>query len=198
MTESFPPPDSSVLAVPTASIKVLKALSNPVRQNVFRTVETQGFARAADIAEALDLPANQISFHLRVLADAGMIKEAPEKARDKRDRVWTTEPGSWQLGSPESPVADEALGLVVGSWVTSEMHEIIRRVERWMPEVVTGRDAKIHGTLMNTSRWLTETEFTDLLDKINELLQTYEGAHNPGDEGTRRWQLAIIAADDEI
>lgn len=29
-----------------------------------------------------------MSFHLRALARAGLIEEAPELARDKRDRVW--------------------------------------------------------------------------------------------------------------
>lgn len=44
--------------------------------------------RAADIAEALGIAASTASFHLRVLADAGLIEEAPEHARDRRDRVW--------------------------------------------------------------------------------------------------------------
>ena len=44
--------------------------------------------RAADIAERLNIPANQASFHLRQLAKYGLVVEAPEHARDGRDRVW--------------------------------------------------------------------------------------------------------------
>ena len=44
--------------------------------------------RAADVAERLDIPANQASFHLRQLAKYGLVEEAPELARDGRDRVW--------------------------------------------------------------------------------------------------------------
>jgi DNA-binding transcriptional ArsR family regulator len=51
-------------------------------------LEVVEHARAADLAEALSEPANTISFHLRVLARAGIIEEAPELARDRRDRVW--------------------------------------------------------------------------------------------------------------
>ena len=36
----------------------------------------------------LDIPANQASFHLRQLAKYGLVVEAPEEARDRRDRVW--------------------------------------------------------------------------------------------------------------
>jgi predicted ArsR family transcriptional regulator len=44
--------------------------------------------RAADVGEALGIPANQASFHLRMLAKYGVIVPAPEAARDQRDRVW--------------------------------------------------------------------------------------------------------------
>ncbi len=44
--------------------------------------------RAADVGEALGIPANQASFHLRQLAKYGVIEPAPEAARDKRDRAW--------------------------------------------------------------------------------------------------------------
>lgn len=177
---------------------MLKALAHPVRQRVFRELDTRGFARAADLAEILELPANQISFHLRVLADAGMIKEAPEKARDKRDRVWTTSPGEWQLGAPDDPVVDEALGMVVGSWVANELHDVLHRLERWMPDIATGRDREIHGTLTNSSLWLTPGEFTEMLEKMGDVLYSYRGRNQPGDEGARHWRLGIIAADDEI
>ena len=44
--------------------------------------------RAADIARSLEIPANQASFHLRQLAKYGLVEEAPDAARDRRDRVW--------------------------------------------------------------------------------------------------------------
>ena len=44
--------------------------------------------RAADVARELGIPANQASFHLRQLAKYGLVEEAPEEARDRRDRVW--------------------------------------------------------------------------------------------------------------
>ena len=47
-----------------------------------------GPSRAADLAHDLGIPANQASFHLRQLAKYGLVEEAPELARDRRDRVW--------------------------------------------------------------------------------------------------------------
>ena len=68
--------------------RVLRAIAHPVRNRVLQEVYVAGYARAADVAEALDIPANQASFHLRQLAKYGLVEPAPEHARDGRDRVW--------------------------------------------------------------------------------------------------------------
>ncbi|MGI8867306.1 MAG: winged helix-turn-helix domain-containing protein [Mycobacteriales bacterium] len=68
--------------------QVLKAMAHPLRARLFYALYAREFARAADLARELDVPANQISFHLRLMARHGLIEEAPERARDKRDRVW--------------------------------------------------------------------------------------------------------------
>lgn len=68
--------------------ETLRAMAHPLRQRVLVELNVREHARAADLAKALDEPANSISFHLRVLARHRFIEEAPELARDKRDRVW--------------------------------------------------------------------------------------------------------------
>ena len=71
----------SRLRAPSMSTEVLKALANPLRRQVWNEVIKLRYARAADLAGRLDQPANSLSFHLRVLAEAGLIEEPPEKAR---------------------------------------------------------------------------------------------------------------------
>ena len=44
--------------------------------------------RAPTSPGPLEMPANQASFHLRQLAKYGLVEEAPDAARDRRDRVW--------------------------------------------------------------------------------------------------------------
>lgn len=82
----------------------LRAVAHPMRQRILTELAALGHARAADLAQAIGEPANSISFHLRVLAKAGMIAEAPEHARDRRDRVWTNVAESYVVdpGSPEA------------------------------------------------------------------------------------------------
>jgi DNA-binding transcriptional ArsR family regulator len=68
--------------------RVLRAIAHPARRRILSELYAGGSLRAADVARTLDMPANQASFHLRQLAKYGLVEEAPEEARDKRDRVW--------------------------------------------------------------------------------------------------------------
>lgn len=68
--------------------RILRAIAHPHRNRILSELYAGGPLRAADLARRLDIPANRASFHLRQLAKYGLIVEAPEQARDRRDRVW--------------------------------------------------------------------------------------------------------------
>ncbi len=75
-------------SVPIHDPRVLRAIAHPVRNRILGELSAGGPMRAADVARELDIPANQASFHLRQLAKYGLVEEAPDEARDRRDRVW--------------------------------------------------------------------------------------------------------------
>lgn len=75
-------------AVPVTGAGVLKGMAHPLRARLYYTLFARGTARATDLAEELDTPVNLVSQHLRFMAKYGLIEEAPELARDKRERVW--------------------------------------------------------------------------------------------------------------
>jgi DNA-binding transcriptional ArsR family regulator len=79
---------------PVHDPRVLRALAHPVRTRILDEIEASGPVRAADVARELGIPANQASFHLRQLAKYGLVEEAPEEGRDKRDRVWRAASGA--------------------------------------------------------------------------------------------------------
>lgn len=68
--------------------RALRAIAHPTRSRILSELSAAGTARAADLARDLGIPANQASFHLRQLAKYGLVEEAPDQARDRRDRVW--------------------------------------------------------------------------------------------------------------
>jgi len=61
----------------TAIIRAMSALANPVRLKVFRALVVAGQQgmTPGTMAEALDIPANTLSFHLKELAGAGLVTQ---------------------------------------------------------------------------------------------------------------------------
>ncbi|NHI16164.1 winged helix-turn-helix domain-containing protein [Microbacterium excoecariae] len=178
--------------------EMLKALAHPIRQRLVRLLRRREYLRAADAAAELGEPANKVSFHLRVLADAGFLVEAPERARDGRDRVWRAVPGAWNLGGPEHPVPDEALGAVVLRSVADEHQDLVRRVVAWAPDYTSGRDADTHGTFTRASARLTPAEFEALMERIQDLIAEAERAHDRADPASTFYEIDIVAADDTL
>jgi DNA-binding transcriptional ArsR family regulator len=58
-------------------IRAMAALANPVRLKVFRALVVAGQQgmTPGTMAEALDIPANTLSFHLKELAGAGLVTQ---------------------------------------------------------------------------------------------------------------------------
>ncbi|WP_199034050.1 winged helix-turn-helix domain-containing protein [Glycomyces salinus] len=70
----------------------MRALAHPARMAVFDFLgarRVQGFdgATATEIAEEAGMSPSAMSYHLRTLAKAGFIEEAPSRG-DARERVW--------------------------------------------------------------------------------------------------------------
>lgn len=177
---------------------MLKAFANPLRRRILQVFAAREFVRAADVADVLGEPANKVSFHLRVMADAGLIVEAPEKARDRRDRVWTPVRGAFTVGSPEHPVADETLGNAVLVALAEDHIELVRRVATWSAEYIAGRAAEDHATFSRHSLRLTPEEYRELNETLHQLILDAEKAHDRDAADVRTWQLDIVAADDTI
>ncbi|WP_341956068.1 helix-turn-helix domain-containing protein [Microbacterium sp. LWH13-1.2] len=177
---------------------MLKAYAHPLRRRMIRLFSRREHLRAADVAADLDVPANSASFHLRVLADAGLIEEAPEHARDRRDRVWKSRRGSFNVGDPEHPVPDEALGTAMVRSVADDHQDMLSRVIAWTPEYLSGRATEMHAAFSQRIVRLTEAEFEAVMDRVQEVITEAVDAHDKEDPAGRPWQIDVLAADDTI
>ncbi len=59
--------------VVAARVALLKAVADPTRLQVLDELETVGPRCHCELEEALDVPANRMSFHLKVLREAGLV-----------------------------------------------------------------------------------------------------------------------------
>lgn len=177
---------------------MLKAVANPLRRRILNELVRQRYARAADLANDLEVAANTLSFHLRVLADAGLIEPAPEHARDRRDRVWKpAELRALELGSPQHPVEDPAAGAAFMGLVVDEHADLMRRVLAWASEYTEGRDATMRGTFQQRHVRLTRAQFEQVLERIDVAFREVEEAGDDADDAIF-WQVDIVAADETI
>lgn len=178
---------------------MLKAIANPLRRRIINTLNKAEHARAADLATELGVAANTISFHLRVLAEAGLIEEAPEFARDRRDRVWKVASlSALELGNPEHPLEDEAAGAAFTRLIIDEHNDLVHRVMAWAPEYTQGREDVMRGTFQQRHMRLTRDEFKQLMLRLDQLCNEIEAAHDKDSSDSLFWEMDIAAADETI
>jgi DNA-binding transcriptional ArsR family regulator len=148
---------------------VLKGLTHPLRRRLFRLLSQLGPATVTMLTEHADADPGQVSYHLRELAKRGFIEEAPELARDRRERWWRAVPGSvsWSTADFTDPagraVAESAHRLVV-----QEEFERLRVYEElkdsWGPEWQSVASTN------NTNMRLTPDELRELCDELNDVI----------------------------
>lgn len=181
----------------TMTTAMLKAYANPLRRRILKHFAQNEFVRAADLASALDEPANKISFHLRVLADAGLIEEAPDQARDRRDRVWTPMKGPFTIADKDSGVSDVALGNIVVAGMVEDHEALVRRIMSRMPEYFAGSDLEGRSCFLELNTRLTPTAFEKLMDDFSTLVEQ-ACEDSKGDPEARPFEIHVVAADDTV
>lgn len=157
---------------------MLRAFAHPMRQRILWELAVRTHARAADLAEIIGEPANSLSFHLRTLAKAGLIEEAPEHARDSRDRVWRM---AYAEGVYVDPRVDE---------VTSRA--FVDEQLGWMRELLLERLPKDEGALRGQyhgAALLTKAEASEMWEEVTEVLERWRKhgaeASERGDDARR-------------
>jgi predicted ArsR family transcriptional regulator len=149
---------------------MLRGIAHPMRSRILDEMEAGGPMRAADVAERLDIPANQASFHLRQLAKYGLVVEAPEHARDGRDRVWRAAHEAGLRVNLEELAQEEggkaAVAVFRKTWLASA-HDMIDRADR--PEKV--KDAMV--AVSQTALRLTKADAKKLTEELTELVESW-------------------------
>lgn len=149
--------------------RAVTALANPARSRLLDSLTAQGPATASALAERTGLAVGSISHHMRVLASAGLVEEAPELARDRRERWWRRAARSITWGRSTLPPDAESQRQAVAA----EEFMLARQVERartWLersePNDDWGRAE------LSTDSWLrlTPDELQELGDEINQLV----------------------------
>ena len=170
--------------------RVLRALAHPVRGRILDEIEATGPVRAADIARELGIPANQASFHLRQLAKYGLVEEAPEEARDRRDRVWRSAfPSGYTVHLSqleEAPGGHAAVEVFRQNKQAWGHHVIDRAFATGLP--------KGSGVFSFSDRALrlTDDEAKELFGEVDELIGRWAGRTRGREPGRRTYLMMSL------
>jgi predicted ArsR family transcriptional regulator len=155
---------------PMSDPRVLRAIAHPTRGRILDELGASGPMRAADVGEALGIPANQASFHLRQLAKYGAILPAPEAARDKRDRVWKL-PDERGFRLDVQDISKQPGGKAA---VSVFQRNKAAWAHRLVDEVFSFKQRKDSFTaIVDQTMKLTKDEAAEFMGEIDEVLETW-------------------------
>jgi DNA-binding transcriptional ArsR family regulator len=147
----------------------LRALAHPVRVKIVGILRRCGPSTASRLAEGLGLNSGATSYHLRQLADAGLVTEA-EDLGNKRDRWWRAVYRStyFEHSSFDSdPEAAEAYLNAVASAYAEQLIEFAGRITS-LPEAWSDG-----GTMSDFRLRLTAEEAVALQDDLTRVVASY-------------------------
>jgi DNA-binding transcriptional ArsR family regulator len=154
---------------------VLKAVAHPLRRRLLDLLRVDGPSMPSVLARNTGQAVANVSHHLRVLAEAGLIEEAPDLARNRKEHWWrmVDHQLSWSVADFTADAADiaaadaaQAIGLqrqveLASTWLGSPAS----REEPW-----TGAAFSTDGFLN-----LSPAELTEMGAEIQQIFDRYYG-----------------------
>jgi DNA-binding transcriptional ArsR family regulator len=177
-----------------ASIEQVAASGHPVRRRLLEVLGVDGPATASQLAVRTDQLVGNVSHHLKMLARAGLVEEAPELAKDRRERWWRYVPISlsWSLADVRGDPVGEAVA-ISAEHENVELH--LNRVRGWMAARDGSDDYDEAWTQAAFSTeswvWATPEELDELGDAMNTLLVEFHASHR--DPGPGRESCFVFA-----
>nr|WTB30509.1 helix-turn-helix domain-containing protein [Streptomyces sp. NBC_00830] len=165
-----------------SDLDTLKALGHPLRMKLYRALYITRKATASQLAEQVDEAVSLVSYHLRKLADHGLIEEAQGQSKDGRERWW--QPASKGLtvhdedfsDAPEKVATHAAVSRLSFDQHVELYRSYLDSYQSWSPE---WRSASSGAEYLTR---LTAEELSALSREVHELVDRYEGLGRARDE----------------
>ncbi|TDB70106.1 helix-turn-helix transcriptional regulator [Micromonospora sp. KC721] len=165
--------------------RVLAAMAHPLRRRLMDALKVHGPSTASSLATITGQAIGNVSHHLHVLGDCGLIEEAPELARDRRERWWRLVTRGLRWSSADFR-DDPATAAVADAAESLNLDHHVQQVRGWF---AAGDEDKTHwrDCTFAMDQWLhlTPEELREVGEEINELLERWRRQQTPDAAGRR-------------
>ncbi len=168
-----------------------KAMSHPLRREMLRYLSRHEAATATTIAAALGENTGATSYHLRVLAEAGVIEEIPGRAQG-RERWWRSVPAD--LREPDYDSLSAADRAALDAWRAGQIPAELDLVHRFV------RELRQHGNWAKSYRatgYFTIADLDDFFDEYAALVTRHRRTAADAPAGARLMQVRMFYLPDE-
>lgn len=179
--------------VRVSDARTMRALAHPTRLRLLGTLRVRGPQSVGGLVDLLDEAPGSVSYHLGRLAELGLVVEAPELMRDKREHWWRAahdrtvfEPLE-MLDDPERLAALTALRRAILERYVEQIEAYLRAEPALPPAWVAAAMSS------DTHLSLTADELAALRDELTAVLDRWSARSEPGRDGAREVALILHA-----
>ncbi len=153
--------------------RAMRALAHPLRLRLLGELRMRGPQSVGMLSQVVDEAPASVSYHLGQLASFGFVVEAPEHARDRRERWWRAAHAvtSWEpvdaLDDPEKRAASDAVRRAI-------LRRYLETLEAYLETEQTLPREWVRGTSMSDSLLhLTAAELVELRGDLEQLIERW-------------------------
>jgi DNA-binding transcriptional ArsR family regulator len=171
--------------------KALSALANPSRARMIDVLKVDGPSTASALAQRTGQAVGSASHHLKVLAEAGLVLEAPELAKDRRERWWRLADRGMQWSTADL-LDDPAAATAAYEAEALTLRRQVERVQSWMANAESAPEW--FAVSFATQSWihLSPEELRELSEQLLDLLAAWSEREVP-DDGHEREPVLVFA-----
>ncbi|MEW1827600.1 helix-turn-helix domain-containing protein [Streptomyces sp. NPDC088196] len=152
----------------------LKAFAHPLRLKLYRALYVARTATASQLADQVDEAVSLVSYHLRKLAEHGLIEEAEQQSGDGRERWWRTAAESLTVRHEDVKDAPEKLA-AQGALVRSLLEQRVDLYRRHLDESESwGDEWRSAGFDAEYLPRLNAPELAELQSELDAVIKKYQ------------------------
>ena len=172
--------------------QIMRALAHPARLTIIEELAGGRTGTATELAQVCGLSPSATSYHLRALARAGLVDEAPSRG-DGRERVWRTHIRGMLIdaGREESAELRDAGRALTDVFLAREE----ARVRHWLANSDREPPEWYSASVVSEAVLvLTAEELTQLTEQILQMIRPYTRQRRPDPPAGARRVSALLRA----